>query len=175
MSYIRCTSNPEGLYVYGSSFGIEFYWSPKDQTEEAFNAAFMIAKYKDVWDLIKILNKHYDTFYESHPIQCGDLRIEEVHYSFEQKREVSNEEWKATLLRVDNSFPTESQVKITVDNKYTYMYRVTWRYLYNNLLADWKHENKQPGANRQACKLSTRRRCHAHINRRWSCDRNLRI
>ncbi len=165
MSYIRCTSNPEDLYVYGSSEGIEFCWSPKDQTQEAFDAASMIAKYEDVWDLIKILHKHYNTFYESHPIQCGDLKIEEVHYSFEEQREVPNDEWQATMFHIDNPLPTESQVKLTIGDKFVYMYRVTWRYLYENLLTDWKYENKKPRANRQAYKLSTRRnscKCISH-------------
>ncbi len=170
MSYIRCTSNPEGLYVFGSVSGyMEFYWNWYDESCSAN------ANYEDIWGLIKLLHKDGDAFWLDHPIKYGDVKIEEVLYSFEEKREVSDEEYDKRVFDFDNPFPTELQVKLTIGDKSIYMYETTWRYLYNGLLADWKYENKQPGANRQAHKLSARQHCHTHINRGWAYYRTRRV
>lgn len=36
MSFIRCGSSPEGLYVFGSEEGIEFYWWNGDRSRVCF-------------------------------------------------------------------------------------------------------------------------------------------
>jgi len=108
MSYIRSGSNPEGLYIVGTSKDVE-----------------VMEGSKDVWHIpYKVFNgliKKYDAKnYE--PCSYGDAKIEEVWVCKDNCEILEND-------LTGEQQPIKSKMKLTYKEHYIYMWYVTWVYI----------------------------------------------
>jgi hypothetical protein len=133
MSYIRSGSNPEGLYVFQSSEGLEFYTS---KTTSADNR--ILVSPKDFQHFIKKIIKLNNYIIEK-PIKYKNISIKEVNVSIHKKtrklkiwnKEPSFRTMFGTLKR-DSKYEWRNLHCLTIGGKNILMYKVTWDYFYNN-------------------------------------------
>ena len=111
MSYIRSTSNPESLYIFGSFQNIEIMWN---KGEERFH------KYASFEDFYLLMDKYIGASYNSIvQIVAGDLTLEEEFVKKELK----------VVLRFKG------------DDDRLEMYPVTWDYVVNGYEDRIRHSN----------------------------------
>lgn len=113
MSFIRCTSNPEGLYIYhGPNGQIYIHGGEKSITIIPANIFYKFIK------SITYCGQNY---------KKGSLEIKEEYFSFRKKK-----------TDIENIFnlPPAGNFKYVLyykNEKVAVMWRVTWCYIYNNI------------------------------------------
>ena len=121
MSFIRCTSNPEGLYVYGCVGGTTCWSTRKDN--------------------IHIPNSIWIRFIKSIPRWNADhkrgcLEIKEVYIRHKKKQSATDKEF---LWHRGNY----KYVLYYRGKEVTRMWTTTWKYIYNNMIATYEHEKNK--------------------------------
>ena len=133
MSYIRCASNPEGLYVFESSEGLEFY---TDKTISADDR--ILVNPKDFKCFFKKILK-LDNYIIEKPIKYKNISIKEVNVSIHKKTKklkIWNKEpsFKTMFgtLKNESKYDWRTLHCLTINGRNILMYKVTWDYFYNN-------------------------------------------
>lgn len=115
MSYIRCTSNPENLYVFeNTDKQIEFMWGEYD-----FNENSIKTNSKNFKDFMRKVKKVYGY------IRHKNISVREIRFN-------------RTLNKIENKEPNWEKyyydllVCLKINKKKILMFEVTWRYFYNN-------------------------------------------
>lgn len=133
MSYIRCTSNPEGLYVFESTEGLEFY---TDETNSADDR--ILVNPKDFKNFIKKILK-LDNYILDRPIKYKNISIKEVSVSIHKKTgklKIWNKEPSFRImfgtLKHKSKYEWRTLHCLTIGGRDILMYKVTWDYFYNN-------------------------------------------
>ncbi len=122
MSFIRCTSNPEGLYAYDSVHGyIVLSLVGSEQPELHLS--------RRAWGALKRSYRRHD-----HADFTGrDLAVTHNVHVTPRGREVNTDDWS---LNRHMRQPTNLKVRIRVpDHAPIYLWAVTYRYLMDNAIA----------------------------------------
>jgi len=135
MSYIRCGSNPEGLYVFESVEGLEFY------TDETISADDRIlTNPKDFKNFIRKILK-LDNYIADRLIKYKNISIKEVSVSIHKKTgklKIWNREPSFRImfgtLKHKSKYEWRTLHCLTISGKNILMYKVTWDYFYNSFL-----------------------------------------
>lgn len=149
MAWIRCTSNPEGLYVFESALGIEFFWD-----DSCGRQCIAYCTHKSWYGLFRKLEKvdGYPPWEEDEkPTKCGELEVCEITYDFTKHRRVTNLTTKESFelsqkhvirgqvaLTISPNPKTKSKKPVTI-----YMYPVTWQWMARNVLSDLKLDREE--------------------------------
>jgi len=135
MSYIRCTSNPEGLYVFESTEGLEF---STDETTSADDR--ILVDPKDFKNFIRKILK-LDNYITEKPIKHKNISIKEVSVSIHKKTgklKIWNKEpsFKVMFgtLKNKSKYKWDTLHCLTINGKNILLYKVTWDYFYNSYL-----------------------------------------
>jgi hypothetical protein len=135
MSYIRCTSNPEGLYVFESTEGLEF---STDETTSADDR--ILINPKDFKNFIRKILK-LDNYIIEKPIKHKNISIKEVSVSIHKKTgklKIWNKEpsFKVMFgtLKNKSKYKWDTLHCLTINGKNILLYKVTWDYFYNSYL-----------------------------------------
>ena len=136
MSYIRCGSNPEGLYIFGGLKGIEVYTDRASKKDISWTIPFR--HFKEVckrWD---------EAFDEDEGVKYGDFSCKcvWVNSDFEEKevKEVS-EHFEKVFKQAIEAKPTvglqlENKVKLTWKGESIYLWDVTWLVVVQRVVRD---------------------------------------
>lgn len=153
MSYIRSTSNPEGMYAFGGATCVEIYSGRG-------------------WRLSNIgpgqggIIVPHETFYEAckradylgdEPIEVDGLRVEEMLIYTRSGRRVPPRKTLSLRMFSNRAAPTMFAVKLTYEDKYVFMYPVTWDYIRRSAL-ETERMNRALEARRRRGPQSKRRR-----------------
>jgi hypothetical protein len=135
MSYIRCGSNPEGLYVFESTEGLEFY---TDETTSADDR--ILVDPKDFKNFIRKILK-LDNYIIEKPIKYKNISIKEVSVSFHKKTgklKIWNKEPSFRVmfgtLKNESKYKWETLHCLTINGRNILLYKVTWDYFYNSYI-----------------------------------------
>lgn len=134
MSYIRCLSNPEGLYAYGS--GDNQVWTHIDEAYSSKGHQGTMTLPEDkLTAAIRAFHKTYDQ-----PVEVGGIKIAEVHV-YQDTLEDTGEEWKGLeqlRKRLDGMPVRESRygIRLEYEGKWFLLWRVTWDYFARGFLRD---------------------------------------
>jgi len=120
MSYIRSSSNPEGLYIWGGQDSVE-----------------ISVKGNDVWkipyDVFNGLIKKFHRNFHDYPCKYKGAQVEEVWVCDEQA-----DQNDITSVIVNS----RSKIKFTYMDKYITMWDVTWEYIVNSNIYRFKTRRK---------------------------------
>jgi hypothetical protein len=135
LSYIRCLSNPEGLYAYGS--GDNQVWIHIDETysSKGHQGTMSIPQ-----DLLTAAIRAFDEEYDQ-PIEVGGIRIHEAHVYEDKLEEEVGENWSGLeqlRRRADGEEvrSTRFGIKLEYDGKWMLLWRVTWEYFARGFTRD---------------------------------------
>jgi hypothetical protein len=107
MSFIRCLSNPEGLYAFGGKGTMEFYWDRKD-TE--CNANQMIVPW---WKFQRAMRRYINSGHDLG--KCEGFEIQE---------------WFGRRLR--GKVLHREKTRLSYKGAYVYLWSATWEYVVHN-------------------------------------------
>lgn len=120
MSYIRCLSNPEGLYIWNDGKNVSITHSVKYPQSSRVSFPPVPQKYFDA----ALAKWHKNPF---GPINYRGIEIKEEHVYSKSFRPVRGEpKW---WLR--KTAPTQFMIRLSYKNAYIYMWRVTMEYIAN--------------------------------------------
>jgi len=113
MSYIRSSSNPENLYIWGDEEDV--YISIGSNVE---------LKKVPIKTFNGLLKKYHKNF---HKVPCAfkSLKIEEVWVKVDDKQYVLGEVGE----KIFDDLKTEVRMKLSYENWHIYMWFVTWEYI----------------------------------------------
>jgi hypothetical protein len=144
MSYIRCTSNPEGLYIIDSCFG---YIEISHSLQPPFCSQGEIIQIprKEWYGLFALINDYWHgRVINIFKIKYGIFQIEECYIS-----SVTGEDC-ASILSGDMSgwnkleaLKPITQFKVSYGNNFFYCYPVTLQYIANNVIRDILRRRKK--------------------------------
>lgn len=127
MSYIRCWSNPDGLYIYESSNGIEVHHTVKPPLASKYDP-----NYRSVMTIpTKAFKKACYMWTDWHTkVKIGDLTIEETHI-YTKTGKLVHPDGKS----INDSRPTDFKIKLQYKNRFVYLWIVTWEYVVKHVVA----------------------------------------
>lgn len=157
MSFIRCLSNPEGMYVFGSTSGVEFYsgqgWHLSNIGPDREPDRGMIVPYNVFYKACKLAE--YVTADE--PVEVDGFKIEEQVIYTKTGRLVPNRPFTvASMKRRMSGRAAETMwaIKVSYKGKYVFMWRVTWDYIRSDACRPERHSKPR----RKKTKRSVRRK-----------------
>jgi len=141
MSYIRCTSNPEGLYVIQEARDIVFWWRPSGSKEAeicTYEARYNGKAFKS---FMKKMKKS-DGFIYHKGIKYKDISIREVTALYKKRDRYQNkivnileeDEFPDDYNEIYDKYTTKHLVCLQIKDKQILMYDVTWKYFYNSYI-----------------------------------------
>lgn len=147
MAFIRCTSNPECLYVFDSISGaIEFYWQDSKGRQQS-----TYCTRKAWYELARKLGDYYEIGDE--PIKTRELEVRETEFNFRTRRELRREGWSTKrFFKYKDNKHTHCQIALTISPNRVwksekpitiFMYPVTWRYMMGNVAEDISFRKNQ--------------------------------
>ncbi len=123
MSYIRCTSNPENLYIFENlDKQIEFMWGEHDFNEN--NIKIDSKNFKDFMKKVKGLYGYVDRS----PVKHKNISLQEIRFN----RTLGRIETKEPSFENDYSY--DVLICLKINKKKILMFEVTWRYFYDNYI-----------------------------------------
>jgi hypothetical protein len=130
MSYIRSGSNPESLYVFGGSLGIEFYWrNSKGEYEDALCSE---DDWNGFWEIFRA--DEYAEPDTDKPITFGSLSVQEVVYDFD------NHQVLPEYPHIDQTFGKVRNlaflIQLKIGDKAVNMWKTTWQYIAQDAIAE---------------------------------------
>jgi hypothetical protein len=155
MSYIRCHSNPEGMYIYGNADGmIEIYsgrgWHLSNIGPDQEEDRGMYVPGKTFYEMCKKAN-HPSIYDEESPYEIDGFRVEEVLIYLKTGKRVPNRGEKISKnFFSKRAAETIYAIKLSYKHKYVFMYLVTWEYIRRNALASerWSKSTKSKKSKR---------------------------
>lgn len=135
MSYIRCTSNPENLYVFESVDGLHFYFG-EERSKTPINSRkqmHVCVDPKVFQQFIKKLQKKLWIGYEN-PVVHKNISIRDIIIAYKKDKRyvIKKLNWKGDNSDYDNYDDVVHLVCLQIDKTNICMWKVTWDYLYNN-------------------------------------------
>jgi len=161
MSYIRCLSNPEGLYIWAQSDGrtciTHNVRAPLSSVEKPKGLVNIIVP-TTAFDRACIL---WDEGNE--PASCRGVRVEEVHVLTKTGKPVPENFFdfgigSGKLAARMKKNPVELLIKLSYKKEFVFMWRVTWEYIVRHavLQAEWKREDQDKHRRARARKKGRR-------------------
>ena len=139
MSFIRCTSNPENLYIWG---GDEVHFSWSDPGEE--NNQQASCSYDDFYGLARLVIKDGEWPYiGDEDIVCGDLTLTHVDYCKVRKIEVKEDIFESWEKKEKGEADVHNYICLRIGDKNLYMYLVTWDYLLRSIIDHLKWQERE--------------------------------
>ena len=135
MSYIRCLSNPEGLYIYLSTEGhidIAHCLKPPFRSKEK-NPTFpgmMVIPPKIFFEACHRWDHGPDQWVG--PVKVGDLLVEERHIYEDDGTKVPSD-WRP-FRKGRKERPTSYRILFKYKSQYIMLWRVTWHYVVANVV-----------------------------------------
>jgi len=122
MSYIRCLSNPEGLYVYGDGKDVNFHWCVKPPFASPGGM-------KIPHDIFTKAGQKWADQYCSERVSVRGFVIEEVHVYEKNAKKVGemSRQWVKQYLK--DKRPTRSGWKLSYRGKFIILWPVTMHYM----------------------------------------------
>jgi hypothetical protein len=158
MSYIRCLSNPEGLYIWAQSNGeVHISHNVRPPLASAWERLPLprftrgkIVATKRMYDApptIVVPWRHFKATclqwdrHEGYPrhnhTNRGGLVVEEQHiYTSTGKLVPKNSSLAKTFKKVSDKTRTEILIRLGYRNQFLFMWRVTWMYVVRNVAED---------------------------------------
>lgn len=134
MSYIRCLSNPEGLYVWADTRGTVTL-----NYNVGKGLASPAAKPRDPaqFSLPRHVFEHVARRWEANgregPVEFRGCRVEEV-YVFRKTGKVVPDEERTIERTIMDSRRRETLVRFSYGESFVHMWRVTWAYIVANVV-----------------------------------------
>lgn len=116
MSFIRSLSNPEGLYIFGSSGGVEIYEKNWWEEDEEGNNGWHIVPYDDWFGIV-------EAYYDGESVVDADGLTDGETFRFGP--------FLLEYKKVDNDF---KQVLSHEDGWKIEMWDITWQYIVNSTI-----------------------------------------
>lgn len=130
MSYIRATSNPEMLHIFGDSKLIEIYTGLRNSP--LCNFENLAVPGKDFFELIKKYSDEQPML-DDPPVTVDDLTVAE-HIIYEDDASIVDS------VKFDDPRPSRIINKLSYKDKYICMWRVTWMYIVHNVMEELRRE-----------------------------------
>lgn len=144
MSYIRSSSNPEGLYVFGTYGGIEIYCN--QIVEDNGCSKCICTNSKDwnamckslssdeyLWDLLE--------FNGEECLRFGDISLREVWYNEDENKVITSNELQIIQKNWLTGGPEvnyHNAIELGIGNDKIYLWRTTWFYLVDSIKAHYQ-------------------------------------
>lgn len=139
MSYIRCTSNPESLYIYSDVGGfISFTW--KDDSGIHQEAECSPEDWQDFWSKLKNDEDLFDCLDDDEEIRAGTLAVRKTWYD-----RTNHVKLKTGNVDFQDGRNIDHLVELIVGGKSIFMYLTTWRYLAENSLSEFRWSSASRG------------------------------
>ncbi len=134
MSYIRSTSNPEGLYVFTSKEGVTLAHSVKPPLASTWpkngsNPVMIIPE-----RLFLSVCKTWNRTYACNGVSRRGLKIREVHVFVKTGKRVQRLTAKSIMMPSGSS---EFFIRIDYKGKFVHLWRVTWDSVVRSASIDW--------------------------------------
>lgn len=140
MSYIRCLSNPEALYIYGDCSG---YVNISHGVKPPLSSGrdFRIPNR----DFHRVGKKWADWCDEESGIKSGHLKVQEINVYRDTGKPVGRE-WRKNYFHKKQR-PTDFLVRISYKRDFVFLWRVTWEYVVHSIVDHIKfyREHKKRG------------------------------
>ena len=123
MSYIRSTSNPDGLYVYGDIDGsVHFHWSIEEPLSSGRERPLMVPQ--DIFD--RALKAWTDSFGEN--VDVDGFTIAESHVFVDSGQPVPD----GYHVLQEGAQPSAFLIKLAYKGAFVHVWLVTWGYVAAN-------------------------------------------
>jgi hypothetical protein len=134
MSYIRCLSNPEGMYIYGGADGVWISHNVKPplaskEADDGCSPHFVVPS-RD-FDRLG-LKWAKDWAYDEH-VRSGKLAAQQVHVYLDTGKPVEKN-WANRFFRKGPKRPSAFLIKLSYGRHFVMMWRVTWHYIVQNIV-----------------------------------------
>lgn len=134
MSYIRCLSNPEGLYIYSSSEGVQIHhclrYPMATEGTGHLDNTITIKEEKDFFRACHLWDHGPHAWHG--PVKVGKLSLQEVHI-FERTAKKVPKDWDH-VDRKNWKAKTRFSVCLQYGKHYIMLWRVTWQYVVANVV-----------------------------------------
>lgn len=127
MSYIRCLSNPEALYIYGDCSGyvnISHGVKPPLSSGRDFRIPDR--------DFHRVGKKWADWCDEERGIKSGHLKVQEILVYRDTGKPVGRE-WRKNYFHKKQR-PTDFLVRISYKRDFVFLWKVTWEYVVHSIV-----------------------------------------
>lgn len=127
MSYIRCLSNPEALYIWGDCQGyvnISHCVKPPLSSGRQFRIPTK--------DFHRVGKKWSEWCDEEKGIRLGHLRIQEIHVYRDTGKPVGPE-WMKNFLKKKKR-EADFLVKVSYKRDFVFLWKVTWKYVVDSIV-----------------------------------------
>ena len=131
MSYIRCGSNPEGLYVFESVYdGLEFWWIDEKNKQRKISCKPSVFK-----QFMKKLSKQHGYVYHK-PLAYKNISIREVivNVTNKKKYKILKKEMSVKQM-LDGKIKWHIWVCLKIGETEILMWTVTWECFYDSYIA----------------------------------------
>ena len=133
MSYIRCLSNPERLYIFGDGLGLDritVIHSVKPPMATAYPDKANSAMFHIPWKAFHAVCRRWQESGDG-GVRLGGIRVREVFVYLDTGKKV----WRRVGLREDGrSRPVEYMIRFEYKEHFFHMWRVTWEYVVHNVV-----------------------------------------
>lgn len=155
MSFIRCLSNPEGLYVWSDVDGtVHIHYGGRKRPKPPLSKGDdMCVPYRD---FMRACQK-WDGWEDD--VRVNGFRIKEEHVYLKTGKPVPNmDRWKKVSAYCDHmkKNPAEFLIRVSYKGNFVYLWRVTWQYVVSNAVRRIELRKKLRSGKR--AKSSTKRR-----------------
>lgn len=177
MSYIRCTSNPEGLYIYGTTNSAVHGGKGKTYISiSASNERVSRNKGQHVYYPDNQLCPTPDEFYDvceqyakrwgdlDKPISSGEFSIREVQTCIKTERILTDEQlkewnekadkaWRDGKYKTASNFRTRTKVGLFWRDRSIVLWETTWWYVIDNVVSELKRDRRDKAKAKQAKRI----------------------
>jgi len=131
MSYIRCLSNPEGLYIYGNTKGqiTISHNIPSPRAKPGYVKGEFPPEIVLPQHIFHYVCQRWNNGNES--IKYRGCKVKEEYIEWKNGKKISNNITAEELLT--RNVRREYLIKFEYKGKWFYMWRVTWKYIVRNV------------------------------------------
>lgn len=134
MSFIRCTSNPERLYVWSGDEGVTINWAGRGAPKPPF------AKGEEIvvpWKTFYKAAVQWDDFQESN---YRGFRVKEMHLFWDTGKLVPG---SYDILTAKPRRETDFLYRISYKDKFVFVWKVTWAYVVHQVIEQVENDQKR--------------------------------
>ena len=169
MSYIRCLSNPEGLYIYGGADGVWINHNVRPplaskKADDGCSPHFIVPQR----DFDQVGLKWDKGWAHDERVRSGKLVAQEVHVYLDTGRPVERD-WHKRIFRETNKVterrPSAFFIKLSYGRRFVMLWRVTWQYVVRSIVEHNKWE-KEDAKRKEAARAGRVQKARLRAGRR---------
>jgi len=152
MAYIRCLSNPEGMYIYGGADGVWINHNvlpplASKEVDDGCSPHFVVPsrdfdrvglKWDKEWDL-------------DGPVRSGKFAAREVHVYLDTGKPIEKDWDKRFFRKGYKRRPSAFLIRLSYGRHFVMLWRVTWEYIVQSIVGHnrWDKEERAKAKRRK--------------------------